>query len=181
MTIEYHLDENDLLVHQLFIASQSARIKKKRSISRAIIPIAFVIVGIYYLTNADIVGLVVFVLFALLWYFFYPDWEKGHYSRHYRAFIKENFKNMIGVTTTLELNNDYILAVCNGSESKILTTQLEQIDEIPETIFVKLKTGHSFVFPKDKIENVDLLKDRLKDLATHLNVRYVVHDKWEWK
>ena len=97
------------------------------------------------------------------------------------GFIKENYKDRLGRTATLEFNNDFILAKDNGSESKVLTTELEEICEIPTTIFVRLKGGQSFILPKDKIENFDNVKARLRELATYLKIKYETDEKWEWK
>jgi hypothetical protein len=62
-----------------------------------------------------------------------------------------------------------------------LTTELEEICEIPTTIFVKLKGGQSFILPKDSITDFDKVKARLKELADHLKIKYDTDEKWEWK
>jgi len=63
----------------------------------------------------------------------------------------------------------------------VLTTEIEQIHEIPTTIFVRLKSGQSFILPKDKIEHVHMLIVRLKELADYLKIKYEDDDTWEWK
>ena len=68
-----------------------------------------------------------------------------------------------------------------GSESKVLTTELEEICEIPTTIFVRLKGGQSFILPKDKITDLDNVKARLKELAKHLKIKYDTDENWKWK
>jgi hypothetical protein len=62
--------------------------------------------------------------------------KKKHYVKHYQGFIKENYKERLGRIETLEFSNEFILAKDNGSESKVLTTELKEICEIPTTIFV---------------------------------------------
>ncbi len=101
--------------------------------------------------------------------------------KHYQGFIKENYKDRLGRTATLEFSNDYILAKDNGSESKVLTTEVEEIFEIPTTIFVRLKGGQSFILPKDKISNIDNVTTRLKELADYLKIKYERDDNWKWK
>lgn len=81
----------------------------------------------------------------------------------------------------MEFNNEYILAKDNGNESKVLTTEIEEICEIPTTIFVRLKGGQSFILPKDKITDFDKVKVRLKELADHLKIKYINEEKWNWK
>ena len=181
MTIDYKIDENDFLTHQLFIASKSDRIKKKRQRSKVILPLIYVAFGLLFLFQDKVSVAIIFFIIGLLWFFIYPIWERRHYVKHYKGFIKENYKDRLGRNATLEFNNEYILAKENGSESKVLTTELEEICEIPTTIFVKLKGGQSFILPKDRITDFEKVKAELKELANHLKIKYNTDEKWEWK
>jgi len=181
MTIDYKIEENDFLTHQLFIASKSDRIKKKRQRSKVILPLIYVAFGLLCLFQDKVSLAIIFFIIGLLWFFIYPIWERRHYIKHYKGFIKENYKNRLGRTATLEFNNEYILAKDNGSESKVLTTELDEICEIPTTIYIRLKSGQSFILPKDKISEFDKVKARLKELADHLKIKYDTDEKWEWK
>lgn len=182
MTIEYKLDENDFLTHQLYIASTSERIRKKRQRNRVIVPLTYFVIGLFLYILEDKLGLLItFFIIAIIWYIVYPIWERRHYIGHYRGFIKENYKDRIGRTATLEFTNDFILAKDNGSESKVLTTELEEIIEIPTTILLRLKGGQSIILPKEKISSIDILTTKLKELASHLKIRYKLDDNWKWK
>ena len=181
MTIDYKIDENDFLTHQLFVASKSDRIKRKRLRSKIIVPLIYVAFGLLFFFQDKVSLTIIFFIVGLLWFFIYPLWERRHYIKHYKGFIKENYKDRLGRIATLEFSNDYILAKDNGSESKVLTTELEEICEIPTTIFVRLKGGQSFILPKDKITDFDNVKARLKELANHLKIKYDTDEKWEWK
>ena len=181
MTIDYKIDENDYLIHQLFIASKSKRIKKRRQRSKIIVSLIYITLGLLSFLQDKVSLAIKFFIIGLLWFFIYPIWERRHYIKHYKGFIKENYKERLGRTATLEFNNEYILAKDNGSESKVLTTELEEICEIPTTIFVRLKGGQSVILPKDKIENFDNLKARLKELAKYLKIKYEIDENWEWK
>jgi len=181
MTIDYKIDETDFLTHQLFVASKSDRIKRKRQRSKIIVPLIYVGLGLLFLFQDKFSLTIMFFIIGLIWFFIYPLWERRHYIKHYQGFIKENYKDRLGRIATLEFSNDYILAKDNGSESKVLTTELEEICEIPTTIFVRLKGGQSFILPKDKITDFDKVKARLKELANHLKIKYDTDEKWEWK
>jgi uncharacterized protein YlzI (FlbEa/FlbD family) len=181
MKVDFQIDENDFLMHQLFVASRSAQIKKKRQRSRVVVPLFYAALAFLFLTENKYALAIGFLTFALLWFFLYPYWERRRFINHYRKFIKENYTGRLGRTATLAFYDDFIIAKDNGSESKVLTTEIEQINEIPTTIFVRLKGGQSFILPKDKIENVNMLIIRLKELANHLRVKYEDDDKWEWK
>jgi len=181
MTINYKIDENDFLTHQLFVASKSDRIKKKRKRNKVILPLIYVAFGLLFLFQDKVSLAIIFFFISLLWFFVYPLWERRHYIKHYKGFIKENYKDRLGRTVTLEFNNEYILAKDNGSERKILTTELEEIREIPTTIFVRLKGGQSLILPKDKITDFDKVKARLVELADHVKIKYDTDENWEWK
>lgn len=181
MTINYKIDENDFLTHQLFVASKSERIKRKRQTSKILVPLIYIALGLFFLFQGEVTLTIIFLIVGLLWFFIYPLWEKQYYIRHYKGFIKENYKNRLDRIATLEFTNDYILAKDNGSESKVLTTELEEICEIPTTIFVRLKGGQSFILPKDMIIDFENLKARLRELAKYLKIEYTLDEKWEWK
>lgn len=83
--------------------------------------------------------------------FIYPLCERRLYVRHYKSFINENFKDRQGRIVTLEFANDYIIARDCGSESKVMTTEFEEIYEIPTIILVRLRGGQSLIVPKHKI------------------------------
>lgn len=181
MTIGYKIDENDFLTHQLYIASKSDRIKKKRQRSRVMVSLIYVAFGLLFFIEDSLSLSIIFFIIGILWFFIYPLFERRHYVKHYKGFIKENYKDRFNRISTLEFNDDFILAKDNGSESKILTTEIDEINEIPSTIFVRLKGGQSIILPKDKIADIANVTSRLKELAEYLKIKYDIDEKWEWK
>lgn len=181
MTITITLEENDFLIHQLFLASKSYRIKKKRQKNKIVTPIIYIVIGIL-LYIRDILPLALaFWVLGILWFFIYPIWERRHYLKHYEGFIKDNYKTRIGKISTLEINDDYLFAKDDGSEGKVLTSEIEEICEIPNYLFIRLKGSVSFILPKNKISDFEKVISRLKELAIHLKINYNIDDKWEWK
>jgi len=178
MTIEYKIDESDFLTHQLFAASKSDRIKRKRQRFKVIPSLIFIAFGLLFFFKDKSVT---FLIVGLLWFFIYPFWESWIYIKHYKGYIKEVYKGRFGRSLTLVFSNEFIIAKDNGSESKVLTKELEEIYEIPSAVFVGLKGGVTFILPKDKIANIDNTKARLKELADYLKIKYIVDEKWVWK
>lgn len=181
MIINYRIDENDFLMHQLFAASKSARIKKTRQRNRLFLTLIYLVFAAWsFVTSRYLTG-IIFSGIAILWFFIYPVWESHHYIRHYKAFIKENYRDRFGKEFSFEFGNDFIIAKENGSESKILTTELVVINEIAQAIFLRLKGGAAFILTKDKIADIDSVKERLKELAAHLGIKYEIEENWKWK
>ncbi len=181
MKIDYTIDENDYLAYQLFLASKSERVRKKRQQTKIIMPILFAVSCFLLLFLGQAWLAILFFGIGILWFFIYPHWERGHYIKFYKAFIKENYKAKLGSIVTIEFSDDHILVKDYQSETKVLTSEVEDIFEIPSTIFVRLKGGQSIILPKDKIADLDNLKARLKELANHLKIKYDTDEKWEWK
>ena len=181
MTLEYTIDEKDFLTYHLYTTSKSESIKKRRVRNKVLVPIVYLALGLFSLYQ-DKMGLgIIFIVIGILWYFIYPLWEKQRYVNHFKAFIDERYKNTLGRMATMQLENEYILAKDEGAESKVLTTEIEEINEISSAIFIKLKTAQSIIFPKNKINDLNSLIERLRALASTLNVKYNVEDKWEWE
>jgi hypothetical protein len=59
MTFELKIDENDYLTYQLFVASKSESIKKKRNRNKIIMPILYLALGafVFYQNNLRYLGI----------------------------------------------------------------------------------------------------------------------------
>lgn len=181
MQIVFNLDENDYLTYQLFVASKSEVIRKRRQRTKVMIPIAYAILACYLYVTDNFAMAIIFFVVGVAWYFFHPLWERRRYLRFYKSQIKENYKERLGRTSTLEINKDFLTVQEKGSESKISTGEIEEINEIPTHILIKLITGPSFILPKSQITDLDQLITELKNIAAYLNIPYIIDENWEWK
>lgn len=59
----------------------------------------------------------------------------------------------------------------NNSEEKIKTTEIEHIDELPNYIFIKNKTGESLIIPKEKIQVENFIQD-LSSIIRELKIKW---------
>ncbi len=181
MTITYSLSENDFLTHQLYGASMSERIMKKRRRTRLIAPLAYVLIGLFYLIVSRQAAAIFLFVTAILWYLIYPLWERRRYVRHYQAYIRENFRDRIGKPLKLTIGEEDLFAEEGDIESKMPLSELGSMIEISEAIYLKLKTGEAIVLPKSQMENLGALKEKLKSLAAKLDIPYVLNDEWQWR
>ncbi len=179
MIVEYTIDETDLLIYLLYTASKSTIVKKRRKRTKVIVPIIYILLGVLFFFDDMIMSSVLFFLIGLLWFFIYPLWAKKRLIKYYKEYIKENYKHRLGRNIILEFNNDFIASRDTGGESKILTTELDEIDEIPSIIIIKQKGGLSFILPKNKITNIDDVENKLKKLANYLKIKYEINEQWK--
>jgi len=181
MKISYSIDENDYLTFQLYTASNSALVKKRRFISRLVPAIAYLLLAITFFYQGNITMIIAFGALALVWYFLYPFHDKNVYKRQYQKFIKENMNNKFGRPATLSFEAPLVKAKDEVSETKINYSEIESITEIPEMFLLKLKTNQSFILPKDKIENLEALNPFFQNFETNEGVPFYVLSEWKWK
>lgn len=93
MKISYQIKEEDYLIHQLYTASKSRIIKRKRIVFWLMVPIAYA--SFAYLTYFQFRQYDVGYFMggqALFWLVLYPFYSKWNYKRHYRKHINEHLK-----------------------------------------------------------------------------------------
>jgi len=178
MKLEYELNNSDFLEYQLYTSSKSELHKKKRFRSRIIVPIIYLLFGLFlvYKNQDKDIG-IVFLGIAILWFVFYPMYSKWRYKNHFQKHIEENYKNRINKPVEIEIVENYVNAKDFTSESKINGTELKKLIETKKHFFIKLATDVSLIIPKRSVEN----KTEFKRLVTELGAEYVDELNWEWK
>ena len=129
MTLIYSLDQNDFLQHQLYIASKSARIKKKRRNSWLLVTIAFFVLGLVFYDMANKLMMYYFFGASLISFIFYPFYLKYHYKKHYQKFINDTYKNRTAEPSTICFKEQQVELFDKTAESKINFTEFEEIVE----------------------------------------------------
>ena len=178
MNINYQLTNSDFLEYQLYTSSKSELHKKRRFRSRIIVPIIYLLFGLYLANkNQDYVIGIVFVVIAILWFLLYPMYSKWRYKRHFQKHVEENYKNRINKPVEIDIDENSVNAKDFTSESKINGTELKELIETKNHFFIKLTTDLSLIIPKHSIENQIEFKKRV----TELGAKYVDELNWEWK
>jgi hypothetical protein len=174
------LDKDDFLRYQLFTASKSKRIKNKRIRTWILLTISFLILGLALSQNPDRFLSYYFIGFSIITLIFYPLYQRRHYKKHYEKHISENYTNRIGVESELGFENGFIVSVGNNQEGKIKLTEIQEINEISENLFIKIKTGESVIIPS-RFSEYNHLKKQLNDLVEPLGVAWNNQLDWKWK
>lgn len=178
MKIEYSLDKSDFLTYQLYAATKSKNIKKNRRNARLIPPVFFIIVGIYlsFRDNSPI-GLVIFFVLSVLWFIFYPKYQKYKYEKHYKKHIDENYANRINISTTIEFDKEYITSINKIGKSKIKTSEIRKMIELKNHFLFDLLDKQALIIPKIAIEDIESFKTEMR----RLNISNEDKTNWEWK
>lgn len=182
MKITYELEHSDFLTNQLYLASKSSRIKKKRIKNKLIPALIYVVLGIMcYIKTNNILILSGFMSLGILWLLFFPIWERKHYMQHYQSFIHENYQARFNQIVSLEFGQDYLFFQDDFTEGKIANHSILSIIELKELILLHIGVGQNILLPKAQIADVDQLIMYLKEWAKNLNIEYKNQQSWQFK
>lgn len=181
MKLEYSLEKNDYVTFQLFAASKSCGIIKKRRNNKIILPLIYLGLAIISFLIEGIGLSIIFLIIGLLWFLFYPAYERKKYFKHYDKYIEENYKNKFGKVETLYFEEDYVLYKDYIGEGKLFLSEVEELNEIGKYFFLKFNSGVSLIIPKVKIDNLEQFSQYIKSLVSRLNRKHKIELNWEWK
>lgn len=92
MTIDYQIDENDFLTHQLFVASKSSRIRKKRQRNKIIFALIYIVFGLLSFLQDKVSLAIFFFIIGLLWFLFTLYAKGGSMSDITRVSLMKTLK-----------------------------------------------------------------------------------------
>ena len=76
MELKYSLEKKDYLTYQLFQASQSETVKKRRRRSWLFIPALYLVIGVLLNFLLSLSSMIIFIAFGLIWLLFYPRYSR---------------------------------------------------------------------------------------------------------
>ena len=178
MQITYSLQNEDFLVHQLYVASKSDRIKKKRVRSTFVPPIIYLLIGLFlaYRDNS-FVAIYLFGGLGILWFFLYPRLEKNRYRNHYLNFIKDNFQEKVGVTGTIDFEAEHIKMFDHATESKTSISEIKYVVNLPNHYLLRFKGNQVIIIPKKEVKS----ETEFFQYFTSKNIEIKDELNWEWK
>ena len=177
MTLEYKISQQDFLDFQLFTASKSERINKKKRNGWILLTLGSILIALYFYLNQNNAMAIYFALIAIACGLFYPKYFKWRYKKHYKTYIEENYSKRFDQVEILQINDDSILSKDRTGEGKMNLSEIEKIDETGNHFFLKLSTGFSLIIPKKGLDHPDELRKRFRGLGLTLNDE----TNWKWE
>ncbi|MDD2981890.1 MAG: hypothetical protein PHQ74_00745 [Crocinitomicaceae bacterium] len=189
MILKYSIGADDFLNFQLFTASESPVVKRRRLKSKLAFAILYIAFGLFFVVDSKWVYASTFFVLAILWFFFYPLREKRMYERNYKNFILENYRNRFDKEATMEITNAYIQTKDGVNKGKALLSEVSEIVEMPTAIYLRLNTAQTFMLPYDRIEflessdvkNTQEMILKFKEIANLNQLKYTDLTNWKWK
>lgn len=181
MTLTYSLTVNDFLQHQLFSASKNARIKNQRITNWLICSATFLLLGFLFYESGNTLMTWYFLIFGIVFFCFFPLYQKQHYKNHFTKYVVETYKNRFGEITNLTFTDEHIESKDITGESKINLAQIENTTETGNYFYLQIRTGGHLIIPKSGIPDVAMVRHELKIFCKKLNIKFLEELNWKWK
>lgn len=177
MEFTYKLESIDFLKYQLFTASKSKQIAKKKMYGWLVFTLAAALFALYcYFNNSTALG-VYFGVIAAVWGLFYPKYFSWKYYKHYKSFVTKNYESRFGKTTRVTFSKTHIIATDDSGEGKIKLTEIANVNETSQHLFISFLSGASLIIPKNELVNLNELKEHLTKIGCSINREL----DWRWK
>lgn len=180
MTYTFSLDQADYLNHQLFFASTVLNAREQRKNSQIIWTIAFLLMAFSFYAEKKIFPAVFLLIAAITWAIFYPVYARNHQQKHFEKYVNTMLLDKFDKVSNITIDDRIIHSVEENYEFKVALGEVKQVYETRDYFYAHLKSGLTFVFPRQKIENVDALEDQLRDIAAQNQVRFTEMIDWKW-
>lgn len=179
MNLEYSLDKEDYLQHQLFEASRSKRVRYRRLRSWLIVPVLYLVSGFLFYILKDIVFLITFACISAVWLIFYPLFSRWQYKRHFSKYLDEHYKHRFNRSRQMSLAGGDLLVNDEVSEGKMQLSEIDFIYNLENYVYLHMKSGTTIILPKAKLDDNDLTQfvSRIED---QIGIKRESLD-WKWK
>jgi hypothetical protein len=180
MTVVFDIAENDYLQANLFFASKDKTVK--RAIIRVwlLVPLGVLLLGLAFPAKDKTSSYIFTAILVIVLLIFYPFYIKRRYKQRYRKSIKDNYKTRIG-ELTIVFHSEIIEIYGKTVSSKVDITEIEEVTETGDYFFAKLRSNSMLIFPKNRINEISMLRDEFKKVTTMLNVSFGTELNWRWK
>lgn len=177
MEVKYTLDESDYLEYQLYTSSNSARIQRKKKKGWLLLTIGSIVAAIYFYVQDNVALAYYFMVTAIILGVFYPKYFNWRYKKHYTQFIKDTYKNRIGIPSTLRITDETIAMYDKTGEGRIKIEEIAVVNHTDKYLFAEVTTGASIIIPKYKVDEAEIVLAKLANLGIQINNDL----KWKYK
>lgn len=181
MTYTFSLSQSDYLNHQLFLASTVQNFRQQFRNTQIIWVLAFLLIAFDLYIEKKLFAAAVFAIIGLGWAIFYPAYAKNHQQKHFEKHINIFLADKFDKICTITIDDQLLHSEEENYDMKIGISEVKHIYETRDYFYAQLKSGLTFIFPRQKIENANVLEDQLRDIATKNQIRYTEMMDWKWK
>lgn len=180
MRIRYSLDASDYLKFQLFIASQSKYLKRRRRFVLWFIPILYILIAFFLFGREHYITMSIIMLIGVAWLLFYPIYSRKRYVRYYRRFIEDHYANNFNKDYFIETREDDFYLEAEEANSKVKYNAVKKIFNLGSHFLIQLNNGTVVILPLEKADTEELnlvineISGKSKKIVLELK-------NWKWK
>jgi hypothetical protein len=116
-------------------------------------------------------------MFGTIGYLLHPFYLAWRYKRHFKKHINENLKERINVPIKLAFQDTLITLSDPDSSSKIKSSSLDTLTELPHHFFIKLSNNSTIILPKSALVNHPEFVPNLLEYGLEL----IDEINWKWR
>lgn len=180
-TYNYQLEEQDYHTHLLFTISKSSNANKVRANIRLLMTISFFLFAIIAYGNDSKNQMIYFISLAVISFVIMPFYTRWSYKKAYLKHVRLYYKDRMSEPTSLIFSDKKLSISDNHGESHIAINEIEEINELKEYYFLKLKSGQSIIIPLSKVENQKTLSSELNTISSKFEIPLNKETTWMWK
>lgn len=177
MKINFQLSKEDYLILQLYLASQSSSIAKRRKLARWLVPVFYLFFGLFPFLAKNYLFATVFPLGALAWYFLYPAYTRKRYHSYFESSVKDHFENKTNHQYSLQFSDDHLTAVNTEGTDKIKITDIQEMVELSNHLILKFSNHPSLIIPKNAISEME----QFNQFFSKHGIQQENEIYWQWK
>lgn len=181
MKYTYNLGEVDYHQHLLFTISTSSSAIKTRAQIRLLMTISLLLFAFISYGNGSTGQMVYFIFLAVLAFLLMPFYTRWSYKKTYLKHVRNYYKERMSEPTTIEVNEQSISISDSHGASSMNWNELEEINELADYCFLKVKSGQSIIIPLRQIEHSTEFISFLKNTATRNSIQWNQQIDWVWK
>ncbi|MHC0038246.1 YcxB family protein [Pseudoneobacillus sp. C159] len=161
MELKYNLTEKDYLNFNLFHMKNSKSANKALMIQRIFTPITLLLFGYVLSLISDIpltISLPIFLLFAILWYIFFPKYFYSHVVKQVRKMTREGRNDDLLGEHILHISDEGLIDTTKNGETKVNWSGIKDFKEDQHHLYLYNSAVSAYILPKRDIPNVEELK-----------------------
>jgi hypothetical protein len=175
------LDEQDYLIFQLYNASKTPRIRNARIRNWIVFVVLMLCLAYLFRDRPDNFLRNYFLVMAIIAVPFYPFYSRWRYKRHYSKYVRDTYKDKVGLEAILTFTPDAIHCKDRTGEMVLYKSEIEAIDVIQDYYFLRVKGAGNLVFPKAKVDSLEALEAEIRSLLERGGIKHTVDLNWKWR
>jgi len=178
MNLQYQLDNSDYVQALIFYSRQNSDLKKRRNRSWVVNTLAIFSLSFYFWTVKNHFLTIYFLIAGVIVGCIFPFYTRWRQKRFYTSYIANMSKDWERQGCKLQVADGYLEMSDNDSWSKLAVKKIQVIHEVTPYFFIRLKAGSTIIIPKNRIEDIDSVRNELVELGSTFNIPVITDLKW---